>query len=175
MHGVLLTDVRGQEKTPGEFRTSQNWIGSVDGTIEGARFVPPPVDAMREALDDWEKYQPVEEGLPLLVRCGLLHYQFETIHPFLDGNDRLRRLLITLYLVERRARVGPLLYVSSFFESTKQDYYDRLQAVREHGEMTEWIKYFLTAVATQAEDAVIRAEKLMVLRERYRATVIAST
>lgn len=170
MHEILLTDVRGEDKTPGEFRKSQNWIGGA--TLDDARFVPPPVDEMERALDDWEVYQH-EETLPLLIRCGLLHYQFETIHPFLDGNGRLGRLFITLFLVEKGPLSAPLLYVSSFFEANKQEYYDRLQAVREHGDIAGWLKYFLRGVAQQAEDAVSRAEKLMDIRERYRQTVQA--
>ena len=175
MHEILLTDVRGQEKTPGEFRKSQNWIGSPDNSIDRARFVPPPVDAMVEALSDWERYQHEEDMTPLLVRCGVLHYQFETIHPFLDGNGRLGRLFITLYLVEKGPLSKPLLYLSSFFETAKNEYYDRLQAVRESGDLAGWLSYFFTAVATQAEDAVAKAEKLIDLRERYRTTVFTNT
>jgi Fic family protein len=175
MHKILLTNVRGREKTPGEFRRSQNWIGSPDNTIDNARFVPPPVSEMHDALDDWEAYQHEEEGLPLLVKCGLLHYQFETIHPFLDGNGRLGRLFITLFLVEKGPLTAPLLYVSSFFEATKQEYYDRLQAVREHGDITGWLDYFLRGVAQQAEDAVKKAERLMDIREEYRGRVQAAT
>jgi Fic/DOC family len=122
MHSILLTDVRGQEKTPGEFRRTQNWIGSRD--IDKARFVPPPVTAMQATLDDRERYQHEDDGLPLLVRCGLLRYQFETIHPFLDGNGRL---FITLFLIEKGPLPAPLLYVSSYFEATKEEYYDRLR------------------------------------------------
>lgn len=170
MHDILLTDVRGEDKTPGEFRKSQNWIGGA--TLDDARFVPPPVDEMERALDDWEAYQH-EEALPLLIRCGLLHYQFETIHPFLDGNGRLGRLFITLFLVDKGPLSAPLLYVSSYFQANKQEYYDRLQAVREHGDIAGWLKYFLRGVAQQAEDAVSRAERLMDIREKYRQTVQA--
>ncbi len=169
MHKILLTGVRGKERTPGEFRKTQNWIGSSDNTIDNARFVPPPPDDMDEALDDWEVYQHEDDGLPLLIRCGLLHYQFETIHPFLDGNGRLGRLFITLYLVEKGPLTAPLLYVSSFFESTKEQYYDRLQTVREQGDIAGWLDYFLRGVATQAEDAVDKAEKLIYIREKYRS------
>ena len=175
MHKILLHDVRGKEKTPGEFRRSQNWIGSPDNTLEKARFVPPPVGEMHTALNDWEAYQHEDDGLPLLIRCGLLHYQFETIHPFLDGNGRLGRLFITLFLVDKGPLTAPLLYVSSFFEATKDEYYARLQAVREGGDMTGWLNYFLRGVALQAEDAIARAERLMDIRENYRARVQAAT
>jgi Fic family protein len=173
MHAILLADVRGQEKTPGQFRRTQNWIGSRD--IDNARFVPPPVTAMQAALDDWESYQHEDDGLPLLIRCGLLHYQFETIHPFLDGNGRLGRLFITLFLIDKGPLTAPLLYVSSYFEATKEEYYDRLQAVRERGDMAGWLNYFLRAVAAQSEDAVDKAERLMDIRERYRGLVQSRT
>jgi Fic family protein len=169
MHKVLLTSVRGQDKTPGEFRTSQNWIDSPDNRPSTATFVPPPVHEMWQALDDWEKYLHDEmPRLPLLVRCALLHYQFETIHPFLDGNGRLGRLFIVLYLMDRGRLPAPLLYLSGYFDTRKSAYYDRLQYVREHGEITEWLQFFLDGVAVQATDAVDRAEQLSDLRESYR-------
>ena len=170
MHEVLVRGVRGQERTPGEFRRSQNWIASPDNRPSTARFVPPPVHEMWSALDDWEKYLHDESPrLPLLVRCALLHYQFETIHPFLDGNGRLGRLFIVLYLKERGRLPAPLLYLSSYFDQRKSDYYDRLQYLRERGEITEWLHFFLDGVAVQATDAVDRAELLWDLRETYRA------
>jgi Fic family protein len=169
MHGILLRDVRGQERTPGEFRRSQNWIGSPDNRPDTARFVPPPVEEMWQALDDWEKYLHDESPmLPLLVRCALLHYQFETIHSFLDGNGRLGRLFIVLYLMDMSRLPAPLLYLSGYFDLRKSDYYDRLQSVRERGEITEWLLFFLDGVAVQAADAVNRAEQLSDLREKYR-------
>jgi Fic family protein len=170
MHKILLTGVRGQERTPGEFRTSQNWINSPDNRPETATFVPPPVHEMWQALDDWEKYLHQEAPrLPLLVRCALLHYQFETIHPFLDGNGRLGRLFIVLYLTDMERLPAPLLYLSSYFDRRKSDYYDRLQYVRERGQVTEWLQFFLDGVAVQAVDAVERAEQLSDLREDYRS------
>jgi Fic family protein len=169
MHELLLTGVRGQERTPGEFRQSQNWISSPDNQPKTARFVPPTVQEMWKALDDWEKYLHDEEPkLPLLIRCALLHYQFETIHPFLDGNGRLGRLFIILYLVDRGRLPTPLLYISSYFDQRKGEYYDRLQFIRERGEMTEWLDFFLTGIAGQANDAISRAEELADLREQYR-------
>jgi Fic family protein len=169
MHDILLDGVRGQEKTPGQFRTSQNWIGSPDNRPATAVFVPPTVENMRPALDDWERFvhDPAPE-LPLLIRIALLHYQFETIHPFLDGNGRIGRLLVILYLVERDALPAPLLPVSTYLESRRSEYYERLQAVRERGEVGPWLRFFLGAVATVARDAVTRTERLVDLRERYR-------
>ena len=170
MHGILLREVRGQERTPGEFRHSQNWISSPDNRPDTARFVPPPVDEMWHALDDWEKYLHDESPeLPLLVRCALLHYQFETIHPFLHGNGRLGRLFIVLYLMDQGRLPAPLLYLSAYFDSRKNDYYDCLQYVRERGEISEWLRFFLSGVAVQAADAVDRAELLSDLREDYRS------
>lgn len=170
MHRILLTGVRGQDKTPGEFRTSQNWINSPDNRPDTATFVPPPVHEMWQALDDWEKYLHDDAPrLPLLIRCALLHYQFETIHPFLDGNGRLGRLFIVLYLTDRGRLPAPLLYLSSYFDQHRSDYYDRLQFVRERGEITEWLRFFLDGVAVQANDAVDRAEQLSDLRESYRS------
>lgn len=175
MHKILLTGVRGQDKTPGEFRTSQNWINSPDNRPDTAMFVPPPVHEMWQSLDDWEKYLHDEAPcLPLLVRCALLHYQFETIHPFLDGNGRLGRLFIVLYLTDRGRLPAPLLYISSYFDQRKNDYYDRLQYVRERGEIAAWLQFFLHGVAVQANDAVERAEHLSDLRESYRSRLQSS-
>lgn len=175
MHAILMEDVRGQERTPGEFRKSQNWISSPDNRPETARFVPPPVDVLIDALSSWEQYlHDPNPRLPLLIRCALLHYQFETIHPFLDGNGRLGRLFIVLYLIDRGQLPAPLLYVSSYFEQRKGEYYDRLQFVRERGEIREWLIFFLDAIAVQAADAVVRSERLSDLRERYRLALAGS-
>lgn len=169
MHEILVRGVRGYEKTPGEFRRTQNWIESPDNRPATARFVPPPVNDMMRSLDDWEKYLHDESPrLPLLIRCALLHYQFETIHPFLDGNGRLGRLFVVLYLMTKGRLPGPLLYLSSYFDQRKSAYYDRLQYVRERGEINEWLLFFLDGVAVQATDAVDRAELLSDLREKYR-------
>lgn len=175
MHEILLTQVRGQERTPGEFRQTQNWISSPDNQPKTARFVPPTVEHMWTALDDWEKYLHDDEPqLPLLVRCALLHYQFETIHPFLDGNGRIGRLFIILYLVSLGRLPTPLLYISSYFDQRKGEYYDRLQFTRERGEIDEWLDFFLTGIAGQAADAVNRAEELADLREHYRLALQGS-
>jgi Fic family protein len=175
MHKILLTGVRGHDKTPGEFRISQNWIDSPDNRPSTATFVPPPVHEMWESLDDWEKYLHDETPqLPLLVRCALLHYQFETIHPFLDGNGRMGRLFLVLYLMDRGRLPAPLLYLSGYLDRRKSDYYDRLQHVRERGEITQWLQFFLDGIAVQATDAVERAEFLADLREDYRTRLQSS-
>lgn len=171
VHGILLTGVRGQERRPGEVRRSPNWIGSPDNRPETAVFVPPPVEEMEAALDDLERFLHETTSLPPLVSIALAHYQFETIHPFLDGNGRLGRLLIVFLLVERELLPQPLLYLSSFFEAHRSDYYDRLQAVRERGEIQKWLRFFLTGVAEQAQDAVARAEQLVDLREDMRRSL----
>jgi Fic family protein len=175
MHKILLTDVRGYDKTPGDFRITQNWIDSPDNRPSTATFVPPPVHEMWQSLDDWEKYLHDENPrLPLLVRCALLHYQFETIHPFLDGNGRMGRLFVVLYLMDRGRLPAPLLYLSGYLDRRKSDYYDRLQHVRERGEITQWLQFFLDGIAVQATDAVERAEQLSDLREGYRTRLQSS-
>jgi Fic family protein len=174
IHETLLQDVRGRERRPGEFRDRPVWIGSPTDTPENATYVPPLPDEMHDALRDWELFANEELRMPMLVRCALLHYQFETIHPFLDGNGRLGRLLIVFFLIQQGRLPAPLLYISSYLEDHRPEYYERLQAVRERGEMQEWIQFFLTAVAAQAEDAVTRAEQLVDLRERYRSELSGS-
>ncbi|MBA3779871.1 MAG: Fic family protein [Chloroflexi bacterium] len=170
LHSVLLDGVRSSDPTPGNFRENQNWIGSPDARPQTAIFVPPPPGrALNDALADWERFTHEDESqLPLLIRCGLLHYYFETIHPFLDGNGRLGRLLIVFFLVSKGVLPRPLLYISSYFEQHRGDYADRLQAVRERYELEEWLQFFLKAIEVQAGDAVERAERLADLRERYR-------
>ena len=177
MHERLLAGVRGRERMPGEFRTTQNWVGSGGSSIETARFVPPPPGELPNLLADWERFAHQENDLPLLVQNALLHYQFETLHPFLDGNGRLGRLLIVFLLIERGRLSEPLLYVSAYFESDRERYYEALQTVRETGDAIPWIELFLEAVRTQALDAVTRAQRIVELRERYRAaaTAIASS
>ncbi|MFI9380201.1 Fic family protein [Kutzneria sp. NPDC052558] len=168
VHKVLLSGVRGQEKIPGEFRRSPVWIGSPTDSPDTAAFVPPLPELLAVALTDWEKFVNETDGLPVLVVCALMHYQFETIHPFLDGNGRVGRLLIMLLLIERKVLELPLLYISAYMEENRREYYDRLQAVRERGEIQEWLQFFFTAVHRQALDAESRAGKLVDLRERYR-------
>ena len=165
LHEKLMAGVRGQHATPGEFRRSQNWIGPAGSSLVNAAYVPPPVDEMTDLLSDWEKYLHVRDSVPELIQCAILHEQFEAIHPFLDGNGRVGRLLITLFLIERGRLSQPLLYLSDFIERHKSDYYDLLQRVRTHGEWTPWIRYFLVGVENTARDAADRAGKLTDLRE----------
>lgn len=177
MHRRLLAGVRGRERMPGEFRTTQNWVGESGSTIETARFVPPPPSELPGLLADWERYAHEVAEVPLLVQNALLHYQFETLHPFLDGNGRIGRLLSVFLLVEHGRLPAPLLYISAYLERDRSRYYEALQAVRQHGDSLPWIELFLTAVHTQSADAVTRAQRLIELRERYRvaASAIASS
>jgi Fic family protein len=147
MHERLMQGVRGDSMTPGEFRRSQNWIGPPGCTLLEANFVPPPVDEMKQALSDFEKYLHVSPALPPLVRLALIHYQYESIHPFLDGNGRIGRLLITLLLYVEGLLPQPLLYLSAFFERHRQEYYRLLLAVSQSGAWTDWIECFLRGIA----------------------------
>lgn len=168
VHSTLLTGVRGEEKSPGAFRTSPVWIGRAGATPENATFVPPLPTHLSDLLRDWEFFVN-EDGkhLPTLVQAALMHYQFETIHPFLDGNGRIGRLLINLLLMERDRLSLPLLYLSHYFETHRDEYYDRLQGVREAGDINAWLTFFLQAVREQADDAVHRSRKLIHIREEY--------
>lgn len=167
LHDKLMRGVRGDRSAPGEFRTSQNWIGPAGCTLTGATFVPPPPDRLMECLGAWEKFLHSDE-LPPLVHVALVHSQFEAIHPFLDGNGRVGRLLITLLLVAKGVLPTPLLYLSAWFEATRADYYARLLGVTEKGECEEWLAYFLTGVSTQAEDALGRIQRIDTLQTHWR-------
>lgn len=167
LHRDLMAGVRGDSATPGEFRRIQNWIGAPGATIANARFVPAPPNHLTPCLDAWEKFLH-ERELPPLVQAALLHYEFEAIHPFIDGNGRVGRLLITLFLVEREILPSPLLYLSAFFEATRRDYYDLLTAVSRRSEWEAWILYFLRGAAHQASDALGRVERIDALRETWR-------
>ena len=158
---------------PGEFRTTQNWIGAPGSTLQTASFVPPPPDALAEALADWERFANEEPEMPLLVQDALLHVQFETIHPFLDGNGRLGRLMLVLFLIVRGRLTAPLLYLSAGIEHQRERYYAALRATRTDGDVLPWIELFLEAVHSQSIDAVTRAEKIVELRERYRTQATA--
>ena len=175
MHAVILAGVRGRDRQPGELRTTQNWIGSPGATIDKATFVPPPPGELADLLSDLERFIHEEPRLPPLVQAALVHYQFETIHPYLDGNGRLGRLLIVFFLMVRDRLPEPLLYLSPYFEARRQQYYDALQRVRTRGDFDQWLGLFLDGVRTQAVDAVVRAERLTDLREQYRARVRAAT
>ena len=164
IHGVLMRNARGGTKTPGEFRTSQNWIG---GTRPGnARFVPPPVHAMKSALGDLEKFIHLDDPkFPLLLKAGLVHVQFETIHPFLDGNGRIGRLLITFLLCTGGVLSQPLLYLSLYLKENRQEYYERLQRVRTHGEWEAWLRFYLQGIRDVAVQATDTAQKIVKLFE----------
>jgi Fic family protein len=173
MHHRLLAGVRGRERMPGEFRSTQNWVGAGGSTIETARFVPPPPGELPGLLADWERYAHEDVQIPLLVQNALLHYQFETLHPFLDGNGRIGRLLSVFLLVDHGRLPAPLLYLSAYLERDRERYYETLQTVRQRGDALPWIELFLTAVCSQAADAVVRAQRIVELRERYRAAAAA--
>jgi len=170
MHGIILKSGRGASKQPGEFRRSQNWIG---GTRPGnALFVPPPPDRLAECLDAFERFLHTDAaGLPPLIRAGLAHVQFETIHPFLDGNGRLGRLLITLILVEAGVLREPILYLSLFLKSRRDDYYRLLQEVRQAGAWEAWMEFFLTGVAKTAEQASETARELIAMFDVHRQKI----
>lgn len=174
LHRVLMTGVRGQERLPGEMRRSPVWVGSPTDSPDTAVFVPPLPELMGPLLADWERFVNEPPRLPTLIRAALMHYQFETIHPFLDGNGRLGRLLIGLHLHQEGRLTTPLLYLSGYLEMHRREYYERLQAVRERGEIQQWLQFFLTAIARQAEDGVDRAEALVRIRERYVADATAA-
>ena len=159
LHERLMRGVRGNVATPGEFRRSQNWIGPPGCTLNEATYVPPPPSELMPCLDAWERFLH-DESLPPLVHAAIAHSQFEAIHPFLDGNGRVGRLLITLLLVARDVIPSPLLYLSAWFEATREEYYARLSSVTEWGEWEEWLTYFLRGVVLQSEDAVDRIQRL---------------
>ena len=168
LHERLMTGVRGGQATPGEFRRTQNWIGPPGCILNEAVFVPPPVPQMHEALSALEKYLHSDNLYPPLIRLALVHYQFEAIHPFVDGNGRIGRLLITLLLVQWQLLPLPLLYLSAYFYRYRQEYYDLLLGVSERGAWRDWILFFLRGVAEQAQDAIARARCLQDLREEWR-------
>lgn len=165
-HEVLMQGVRGSEKSPGEFRHSQNWIGPSGSTIKTARYIPPSPQDMIEAMSDLEKFINEEDEVDTLIKIALIHYQFETIHPFLDGNGRIGRLLINLFLSEKKLLKFPTLYISYFFKRNRIEYYDRLTEVREKGNYEQWIKFFLQGIEESAKDAVNTIDLLNSLREK---------
>jgi len=168
VHERLMRGVRGDHATPGEFRRSQNWIGPVGSTPATALYVPPPPSKMKAVLSDWERFIQSRGKIPDLIQCALIHEQFEAIHPFLDGNGRIGRLLITLFLAERERLSQPLLYLSEYIERRRQEYYERLQRVRTDGDWRGWIGYFLEGVRWTARRAMNQAAKLADLRETMR-------
>ena len=171
IHGRLMSGVRGGERTPGEFRRSQNWIGPKGCTLATAKFVPPPVHEMSSALGNLEKFLHDRTTYPPLIHCGLAHAQFETIHPFLDGNGRVGRLLITLLLCEQGILNRPLLYLSSYLKLNRTEYYDRLMAIRKDGNWEGWLKFFVDGVRQVSDSASTTARAIVDLRDKHRKKV----
>jgi len=171
IHKVLLTGVRGEDKSPGEFRRTQNWIAGGGNDISDAIFVPPPPIEVQNAMNNLEAYIHRQDSTPVLIKAGLIHSQFESIHPFLDGNGRMGRLLITFYLCERRVLARPILYLSAYLKQHRQTYYDSLQRVRDSGDWEQWLKFFLTAIRDVAGEASGSAHEIVLMRERHRQQV----
>jgi Fic family protein len=172
IHAELMRGVRGGDKSPGEFRTSQNWIGERTSTLRDAAFVPPPPHELMASLGQLETFlHDARDSVPLLIRCGLAHAQFETIHPFLDGNGRVGRLLITLMLCEERALSRPLLYLSLYLKAHRAEYYDRLTAIRHQGHWEQWLMFFLRGVSVTALAATRTAHEIVALRDAHRGSV----
>ncbi len=167
IHEKLLQHTRGSERNPGEFRTSQNWIGPAGCKLSNATFVPPAVPDMEAALGDLEKYMHQEDEMPALIKIAMIHAQFETIHPFLDGNGRMGRLLITFWLCQQEILTKPLLYLSYYFKKNRTEYYDRLMDVRKKGDWENWIKFFLKGVAEVSEEATTSARAILKLKEDF--------
>lgn len=174
LHAILLSTGRGAGKQPGQFRTTQNWIGGDSARIEDASFVPPPPLEMDAAMDDLERFLNDADGLPPLVHAAIAHAQFETIHPFLDGNGRVGRLLITLLLAHGGALEQPLLYLSYYLKRNRAEYYDSLTAVRVTGDWEGWLRFFLRGVADTATEAVSLARQIVALREEHRTLLLAN-
>ena len=170
LHEKLMTGVRGHHAAPGRFRTIQNWIGKPGSTIATASYIPPPPGEVEPCLAAWQKFLH-ESTLPPLVTIALAHYQFEAVHPFLDGNGRVGRLLITLFLIERQILPTPLLYLSAFFEASRRDYYDSLRGVSETGAWNDWLEYFLLGIARMSEDALNRATRINQLLGQWQRKV----
>ena len=170
-HAVLLSNVRGEEKMPGEFRKSQNWIGYAGSTLKNASFIPPAPEEMDICLSDLEKYIHEESDISNLIKIALIHYQFETIHPFLDGNGRMGRLLIILYLREKGITQYPVLYLSYFFKKNRNRYYELLNNIRIKGEFEEWIIFFIEGICEIAEDAIISIQKIVELKKEDMAKI----
>ena len=164
-HAVLMKGVLGQEKNPGEFRCSQNWIGGQGSTLKNARYIPPSPDDMQNAMSDLEKYINTDDDLDALIQAALIHYQFETIHPFLDGNGRVGRLLITLFLMDKGILTTPALYISYFLKKNRVEYYDRMTEVRTKGNYEQWIIFFLQAIMESAGDAISTIDELITLHD----------
>ena len=172
VHSVLMRGVRGGEKRAGELRDGQVWIGSAGAPIEEARYVPPPADLVRDLLFDWERFVNECDTLRPLFQCAMMHYQFEAIHPYLDGNGRIGRLLVTLFLCAKKILPTPLLYLSAYFERDRNAYYDQLFRLSATGDWESWIIYFLQGVAEQAHDALLRVRRVRALHEQKRQVLL---
>jgi len=168
-HEILLNSVRGQEKTPGEFRKSQNWIGQ---SLKNAIFVPPPHTQVPEMIGSLEKFINQEDSLPLLIKSALIHYQFETIHPFLDGNGRIGRLLIDLFIHWKGLLHKPLIYTSLFFKQNRQEYFDRLMMIRTSGNFEQWVEFFVKSMLWSAEHAIEKIKQILLLQERLKQKIL---
>ncbi len=168
IHGQLLAGVRGENRRTGEFRREQVWIASPGSSIREARFIPPPPDRLRDLFQDWEQFVNGPLEMPPLVRCALMHYQIEAIHPYEDGNGRIGRLLITLFLIASGVLSSPLLYLSAYFERDRQSYYDELMAVSAGCDWERWLRYFLTGVLRESHDMLARIRLIRDLQDRYR-------
>ncbi len=167
IHNLLLQGVRGSERNPGEFRKSQNWIGPAGCTLATATFVPPPVLEMQEAMNNFEMFIHTDDEIPPLIKIGLLHAQFETIHPFLDGNGRMGRLLITFWLYQQKILTKPLLYLSYYFKKNRMEYYDRLMDIRVKGDWEGWMKFFLKGIAEVSDEATNTAKHILKMKDLH--------
>ncbi len=174
-HEILLSGVRGTEKNPGEFRNSQNWIGGQGSSLKTARYIPPNVEDMHHGLSELEKYMNLDESYDVLVNAALIHYQFETIHPFLDGNGRIGRLLIVLFLLEKEVLHTPALYLSYYLKENRTEYYDRMTRVRETGDYEQWVRFFLEGIIISAKSALITAEILIEIKENDMLKVLKAS
>jgi Fic family protein len=174
VHSRLMTGVRGQERNPGEIRTSQNWIGPGGSSLNDAAFIPPPPHEVQNALSALEQFIHSSSTLPVLLRIGMVHTQFETIHPFLDGNGRVGRLLTTLLLCEQRVLSQPVLYISHYLKANRQSYYEMLQAVRDQGAWEQWLKFFLRGIRAVSDEATETARRIVGLREAHRKLITTS-
>ena len=171
IHEQLLAGVRGQRHRPGEIRTSQNWIGPAGCTLKEAAYIPPPPNAIMQALGDLELFIHARSPIPPLIKTGLIHSQFESIHPFLDGNGRVGRLLITFLLCEKEILQSPVLYISWYFKKHRESYYQLLQDVRDNGAWEEWLKFYLTGISEVAAEATETARRIVALREKHRRLI----
>lgn len=172
IHQILLANGRGKERTPGEFKKSQNWIGPGGSTLKNVSFIPPPPAEALDAMGQLELFMHRESELPILILCALIHYQFETIHPFLDGNGRLGRLLITFYLCWKKVMQKPLLYLSYYFKLHRQEYYDRLNLVRDRGDYEQWISFFLKGIIWTSDSALENIKNVLAIAEKHKKQLL---